>query len=320
MKYSKILASGSYLPNQVVTNSDLEKMVNTDDAWIMQRVGIRKRHIVGNGSESLANMAEQSCRQALADAGLAPNEIDLLIVATTTADFYFPSPACLLQSRLGIDNDCPAFDLGAACAGFIYAISVADQYIRSGTAKKVLVVGVDAYTKTIDWSDRTTCILFGDGAGAVILEASNEPGIITTHLHAAGNHANLLYSKSALWLKTEENSNLKMDGNALFKIAVKKLGDIVDQTLEKSGLKKTDIDWLVPHQANMRIIAATAKRLDLSLEKVILTIEDHGNTSAASVPLALDHALRSNRIKRGETLMLEAFGAGLTWGSALLKY
>lgn len=319
MAYAKILASGAYLPDQVLTNLDLEGMVETSHEWIMQRVGVSKRHIVGNSEDTITSMADRACRQALDEAHLEANEIDLLLVATTTSDHYFPSAACMLQQRLGMDNDCPAFDISAACAGFIYAMSVADQYIRSNSVKTVMVVGVDAYTKTLDWTDRSTCILFGDGAGAIILKASDEPGIFSTHIHSAGRYHNLLYAKNALY-KDVDDSYLKMDGNAIFRIAVKKLGEIVDQTLEKNNLRKADIDWLVPHQANLRIISATAKRLDLPMERVILTIEKHGNTSAASIPLALDYGIRSQKVKRGEKLLLEAFGAGLTWGSALLQY
>ncbi|MFW0084005.1 MAG: beta-ketoacyl-ACP synthase III, partial [Coxiella endosymbiont of Haemaphysalis qinghaiensis] len=237
-----------------------------------------------------------------------------------TSEYYFPSTACLVQRHLNLRDDIPAFDLNAACAGFVYGLSVADQYIRTGSAKTVLIVGVDSLTKIVDWQDRSTCILFGDGAGAVILQADKEPGILKSILHANGNYADLITSKSPIWDRELNELLLRMRGNEVFKVAVTKLGEIVDATVKKSGLKKSDIDWLIPHQANMRIIQATAKRLGLPLERVILTVEKHGNTSAASIPLALDAAVRSGKIQRGETLLLEAFGAGLAWGAALLKY
>jgi len=318
MIYSKIIGVGSYLPETILTNADLEKIVDTDDDWIVQRVGIRERHIVGNSHDTVSSMAVQAAKLALEKAGIAASAVDLVVVATTTPDYFFPSIACFLQQSLNIDNNCPAFDLNAACAGFIYGLSVVDQYIKNGLVKTALVVGVDALTKMLDWKDRSTCVLFGDGAGAAVLQASPEPGILATHIHAAGRYLQTLYSKSTLWEKKEPS--IQMKGNALFKIAVTQLGNIVDETLAKSGLEKTDVDWLIPHQANLRIIQATAKRLGLPMERVILTVEQHGNTSAASVPLALDFALQQGKIKKDEVLMLEAFGAGLAWGSALVKY
>ncbi len=315
MIYSKIIGVGSYLPEKILTNADLEKIVDTDDEWIVQRVGIRKRHVIGESGETVSTMAVQAAKRALENAGIAPTEVEMVVVATATPDYFFPSIACVLQQELGINNNCPAFDLNAACAGFIYNLSVVDQYIKNGVVKTALVVGVDALTKVVDWKDRSTCVLFGDGAGAAVLQAAEEPGILATHIHAAGRYLQTLYAKSTLWEKTEPS--IQMKGNAVFKIAVTQLGNIVDETLAKSGLEKKDVDWLIPHQANLRIIQATAKRLGLSMERVILTVEQHGNTSAASVPLALDFALQEGKIKKGEVLMLEAFGAGLAWGSAL---
>ncbi|MCH9770008.1 MAG: ketoacyl-ACP synthase III [Gammaproteobacteria bacterium] len=318
MPYSKIIGTGSYLPEKIINNADLEKMVDTTDEWIMQRVGVRERHICGT-EDTTNSMAEKAARKALAMAKVEPNEIDLIIVTTASSDYYFPSSACDLQQRLEIDTECPALDLNAACAGFVYGLSVANQYIRSGTYKTVLVVGVDALSTVVDWTDRATCILFGDGAGAVVLQASEQQGIINTVLKAAGEYGRSLYSHSSLW-KPGEKASLYMEGNTVFKVAVRKLGEIVEQTLADANMQKSEIDWLIPHQANLRIISATAKRLELPMERVVLTIEEHGNTSAASIPLALDYAVRKGNIKRGDTLMLEAFGAGLAWGAALVKF
>ncbi len=316
--YAKISGTGSYLPEKIITNADLEKMVDTTNEWIMQRVGIRERHVV-SGDETTCTMATKAAQNALAAAGLKPNDIEMIVVGTATPDQQFPSAACTVQGMLGIDNECAALDVNAACAGFIYAMSVADQYIRSGMYKKVLVIGVDSLSKMIDWTDRSICILFGDGAGAVVLEASEEPGILATHLHASGKHGDLLYADSAIW-SDEPKPKAFMEGSVVFKLAVTKLGEIVNQTMEKAGMEKNHVDWLIPHQANFRIISAIAKMLNLPIERVVLTVEEHGNTSAASVPLALDHAVRKGMIKRGENLLLEAFGAGLAWGSALVKY
>lgn len=320
MTHSRIAGTGSYLPETVLTNADLEKIVDTTDEWIMKRVGIRKRHMVGDSGDTTCSMGTEAAKRAIAAAGLTPNDIGLIVVGTASPDNYFPSAACVMQHNLGIDNECPAFDLNAACAGFVYGISVADQFIRTGEVKHALVIGVDTLSTVIDWNDRATCVLFGDGAGAVVLSADDKPGVITTNIQAAGQYAELLYARSALWKNEETPGQLHMDGREVFRLAVKKLDEIVDQTLEKAGMQKSDIDWLIPHQANSRIIQATAKRLGLPMDRVVLTIENHGNTSAASIPLALDHAVRNNIIKRGETLMLEAFGAGLAWGSALVIY
>lgn len=319
MIYSKIVGTGSYLPKKILTNADLEKMVDTTDEWIVQRVGVRRRHIIGESGDTTVSMAEAAARAAIDAAGLSVNDIDLILVGTTSPDRYFPSVACHIQKNLEMTNECPALDLNAACAGFIYGISIGDQYIRTGTCKNVLVVGVDTLSAVVDWTDRSSCILFGDGAGAVVLQLSETPGILATHIHADGQYANLLYAENALFSKKAENY-LHMQGNEVFRIAVTKLGEIVDQTLAKVNIDKHDIDWLIPHQANMRIIQAMAKRLDMSMEKVVLTIEEHGNTSAASIPLALDYAVRKGQVKRGEKLLFEAFGAGFAWGSTLVVY
>ncbi|PMB54894.1 beta-ketoacyl-ACP synthase III [Coxiella endosymbiont of Rhipicephalus microplus] len=320
MMYSRIRGVGSYIPKQILKNEDLEKMVETSDEWIMQRVGVRERHIIATSSDNTTTMAVNASKRAIEMSEIDASTIDMVIVGTATAEYYFPSTSCLVQRYLNLRDDIPAFDLNAACAGFVYGLSVADQYICTGSAKTVLLIGVDSLTKIVDWEDRSTCILFGDGAGAVILQADKEPGILKMILHANGNYADLITCKSPIWDHELNKFPLRMRGNEVFKVAVRKLGEIVDETVEKSGLKRSDIDWLIPHQANMRIIQATAKRLGLPLERVILTIEKHGNTSAASIPLALDVAVRSGKIQRDETLLLEAFGAGLAWGAALLKY
>ncbi|WP_423062280.1 beta-ketoacyl-ACP synthase III [Candidiatus Paracoxiella cheracis] len=319
MTYSRIQGTGGYIPEQILSNDDLEKMVETSDEWIMKRVGVRGRHIVGNSTDNSTTMAVEAAKRALEAAEMDPQEIGMIVVGTATPEYYFPSTACLIQRHLNIKQDIPAFDLNAACAGFIYGLSVADKYIQSGAVKTALVIGSESLTKLVDWKDRSTCILFGDGAGAVILKADEEPGILSTLIHANGSYSDLITSHNPIW-NPGAPYHLQMRGNEVFKIAVKKLGEIVDETVQKSGLEQSDIDWLIPHQANMRIIAAMAKRLDLPLERVILTIEEHGNTSAASIPLALDQAVRGGKIKRGDTLLLEAFGAGLAWGSALLKF
>jgi 3-oxoacyl-[acyl-carrier-protein] synthase-3 len=295
-----------------MTNADLEKIVDTSDQWITERTGIRKRHIVA-ADETTCDLAEHAARNALEAAGLAASDIDLIIVATTTPDRVFPSTACLLQNRLGIHQGSAAFDLQAVCTGFVYALSVADKFIRTGSATRALVIGADSLSRIIDWTDRSTCVLFGDGAGAVVVEASDKPGLLSTHLHADGQYNELLHVP-------EGDRYIHMQGNEVFRVAVNTLGRIVDETLDANKLKKDDIDWLVPHQANIRIIAATARKLKMPMERVVVTVDEHGNTSAASIPLALDTAVRDGRIKRGETLLLEAFGGGFTWGSALLIY
>ena len=319
MIYSKILGTGSYLPKKILTNAELEKMVDTTDEWIVQRVGIRRRHLVADSGDTTVSMAFEAARAAIITANLNPNDIDLIIVGTASPDRLFPSVACEIQKRLGITNACAAFDVNAGCSGFIYVMNIADQYIKAGTCKNVLIVGADTLSAVTDWTDRATCVLFGDGAGAAVLSASEKPGILAAHIHADGQYADLLFSESALFSKKAENY-VQMDGRGVFKVAVNKLGEIVDQTLSKAGVDKMEIDWLIPHQANMRIILAMAKKLDMSMDKVILTIEEHGNTSAASIPLALDFAVKNNKIKRGDKLLLEAFGAGFAWGSALLVY
>ncbi|MCU7830965.1 MAG: ketoacyl-ACP synthase III [Candidatus Thiodiazotropha sp. (ex Myrtea sp. 'scaly one' KF741663)] len=322
MIYSRITGTGGYLPDNVVTNKDLEKIVDTTEQWIVERTGIHKRHIARE-DEYTCDLAEQAARNALDMAGLSPQDIDLIVVATTTADQVFPSTACLLQARLGIHGPA-AFDVQAVCTGFVYALSVADQFIKSGSATKALVVGAETVSRIIDWTDRNTCVLFGDGAGAVVIEASDEPGIISTHLHADGAFEQLLrvpggISRGYSQLQ-EGNAYMEMRGNEVFKMAVTTLGRIVDETLAANDMKKSDIDWLIPHQANIRIINATAKKLQTPMDRVVVTVHEHGNTSAASVPLALDVAVRDGRIQRGETLLMEAFGGGFTWGSVLAKF
>jgi 3-oxoacyl-[acyl-carrier-protein] synthase-3 len=317
MTYSRIAGTGSYLPAKVLTNADLERMVETSDEWIVTRTGIRQRHIAAEG-EFTSDLAEKASRRAIEAAGISPQDIDLIIVATTTPDRIFPSAACLLQSKLGISG-CPAFDVQAVCSGFVYALTTADQFIKSGAAKCALVVGAETISRITDWTDRTNCILWGDGAGAVVLKASDEPGIISTHLHADGSYSHLLQVAGGP-LQGGNDPSIEMEGNAVFKIAVNTLDAIVDETLEANGLEKGDVDWLVPHQANIRIIQATAKKLGMGMERVVVTVGEHGNTSAASIPLALDTAVRDGRIKRGETLLMEAFGGGFTWGSVLVKY
>lgn len=321
MVYSKILGTGSYLPEKILTNADLEKIVDTSSDWIIERTGIHQRHIAAE-HESALTMADKAARQAIETAGLNAKDIGMIIIATTTPEKMFPSTACLLQQRLEISG-CPAFDLNStACAGFVYALSIADLYIRSGTIKSALVIGSEIMSRVVDWSDRTTCILFGDGAGAVVLGADKSPGILSTHLHADGAYKDVLSLSVSLGkpIEVEEALFLKMTGNQLFKLAVNILGDLFDETLSANGVTKADVDWLVPHQANIRIIQAMAKKLNLPLEKVAITLQDQGNTSSASIPLALDNAIRDGRIKRGEMLLLEGFGGGLAWGSALLKY
>ena len=322
MIYSRIIGTGSYLPERVLTNAELERMVDTSDEWIRTRTGIRERRIAAPG-ETTCDLAERAARAAIKAAGVEPSDIDLIVVATTTPDKVFPSTACLLQARLGVGG-CPAFDLQAVCTGFIYGLAVVDQFIRSGTVRRALLVGAETLSRILDWTDRGTCVLFGDGAGAVVLEASEAPGVLSTHLHADGAYEHLLtvdggvsqgYEKVA-----EGNAYIRMQGNEVFRVAVNTLGRIVEETLEANGVGQDAIDWLVPHQANIRIISATAKKLKLPMERVVVTVDVHGNTSAASVPLALDTAVRDGRVQRGQRLLLEAFGAGFTWGSAYLVY
>ncbi|MFY9973421.1 MAG: beta-ketoacyl-ACP synthase III [Chromatiaceae bacterium] len=318
MIYSRILGTGGYLPERVMTNAELETMVDTTDAWIRERTGIEKRHLVVAG-ETCCDLAERASRPALEAAGIAPADLDLILVATTTPDQFFPSTACLLQQRLDV-HGCPAFDLQAVCTGFIYALGVADKFIRTGAARRALVVGAETLSRVIDWTDRGTCVLFGDGAGAVVLEAAEEPGLISTHLHADGAYKDLLQIPGGLGNGDCSNAHMEMKGNEVFRMAVTTLGRIVDETLGANGLSKSDIDWLIPHQANIRIIQATARKLDLPMERVVVTVAEHGNTSAASIPLAFDQAVRDGRIRRGEMLLMEAFGGGFTWGSVLARY
>jgi 3-oxoacyl-[acyl-carrier-protein] synthase-3 len=297
-------------------------MVDTSDEWITKRTGIKKRHVAEPG-QTACDLAEPAAWNAIKAAAITPQEIDLIIVATTTPDRIFPSTACLLQQRLGIHGPA-AFDIQAVCTGFIYALGVAEKFIRTGSARTALVVGTETLSRIIDWKDRATCVLFGDGAGAVVLQASSQPGILSTHLHADGSYQQLLtvpagISEAYEVLKQGE-AFIQMQGNEVFKMAVRTLERIVEETLVANGMDQREIDWLIPHQANIRIIAATAKKLNLPMERVVVTIDVHGNTSAASVPLALDIAVRDGRIKRGDTLFLEAFGGGFTWGSALLTY
>lgn len=321
--FARIAGTGSYLPEKVLTNADLEQFVETSDEWIASRTGIRQRHIAAEG-ETTGDLAFHAATRALAAAGVDASELELIVLGTTTPDLIFPSTACLLQHRLGATG-CAAMDVNAACSGFLYALSVADKFIRSGTVKTALVVGAETLTRMLDWSDRSTCVLFGDGAGAVVLKADSETGILSTHLHADGGKKELLYNPvgvSVGFKPGEKNAGVRvlMSGNDVFKHAVKALDSVVDETLSANGLDKSDLDWLIPHQANLRIIEATAKRLQMPMDRVVVTVDRHGNTSAGSVPLALDEAVRSGRVQRGQLLLLEAFGGGFTWGSALLRY
>ena len=324
MIYSRIAGTGSHLPDNIVTNHDLEKVMDTSDQWIRERTGIcERRWAVEN--ETTSDLAEKACLKAIEAADVDPAEIDLFMMGTTTPDLIFPRTACLLQKRLGLP-DCGAMDVNAACSGFLYALSVADKFVRCGDAKKVLVCGSETLTNITNLEKRDTAVLFGDGAGAVVLEASEEPGILSTHIHANGNHADLLGTTVGVargWEGMDENGGkpeIVMKGNEVFKVAVRTLGRIVEETLTANGLVKADLDWMIPHQANLRIIAAMARMLDMNMDHVVVTVDRHGNTSAASVPLALDEAVRDGRIQRGDMLLLEAFGGGFTWGSALIKY
>lgn len=319
MSYSRIIGTGSYLPKKILSNQDLEKIVETSDEWITERTGIKNRHIIDE-NENVVSMAKAASDNALEAAGIEANQIDLIILATTTPDRIFPSSACLLQNAMNLPG-IPAFDITAACSGFVYALSIADQFIRAGTYETVLVVGVEALTRLVDWDDRSTCVLFGDAAGAAIVRKDDFPGIHSTHIHADGRYADYLYARNNFAGKDKSDTPyMHMQGNEVFKLAVNTLGRIVEETLEANQLEKSDIDWLIPHQANLRIIKATAKKLNMPMERVVLTVSETGNTSAASIPVALDRAIRDGRIKRGETILLEAFGGGLTWGSALITY
>ncbi len=316
MIYSRIAGTGSYLPKKILTNADLESMVDTTDEWIFTRTGIRERHIVAD-DEFTSDLALHAAKNAIETAGIAASDIDLIIVATTTPDKIFPSTAVILQHKLGIAG-CPAFDIQAVCSGFVYAFSTADNFIKSGAAKCALVIGAETFSRITDWTDRGNCILWGDGAGAVILQASAEQGVISTHLHADGKYVEMLHVPRKA--EPDSRDTVVMEGNGVFKMAVNTLDAIVDETLTANGMQKSDVDWLVPHQANIRILQATAKKLSMSMDRVVVTVDKHGNTSAASIPLALDTAVRDGRIKRGEIILMEAFGGGFTWGSALIKY
>ncbi len=318
--YSKIIGTGSYLPAKVLTNFDLEKIVETSHDWIVSRSGIHERHIAAD-NELTSDLALQASLRAIEAAAISAEEIDLVIVATTTPDQVFPSTACILQDKLGIKNHCAAFDMQAVCGGFVYAMNTADLYIRGGQAKTVLVVGAEVLSRILDWSDRTTCVLFGDGAGAVVLRASKTPGIVASKLHADGSHRGMLKADGNIRNgEVQGDPFIKMEGKAVFKFAVKVLSEVVEEVLEESNLQDSDIAWLVPHQANIRIMEATAKKLGLSMDNVIVTVATHGNTSAASIPLALDTAVRDGRIKAGQNILLEAVGGGFTWGAVLIRW
>lgn len=317
MTYSRITGTGGYLPEKILTNADLEKIVETSDAWIVERTGIRVRHIAAP-HETTSDLALHAAQRALDAAGLHATDLDLIIVATTTPDQIFPSTAVLLQAKLGVGG-CPAFDLQAVCSGFVYGVATADQFIRGGMVRHALVVGAETLSRITDYTDRGNCILWGDGAGAVILSASAEPGVLSTHLHADGAHRSLLEVPGGVSRQHEPDQKIRMEGRAVFRVAVNTLDQIVDETLAHNGIGKMDLDWLVPHQANIRIIQATARKLAMSMDRVVVTVDTHGNTSAASVPLALDVAVRDGRIKVGDLVLTEAFGGGFTWGSALFR-
>ena len=324
--YSKIIGTGSFLPPNRVTNQDLtqtlaEKGLETSDEWIVSRSGISARHYAADGVLS-SDLATAAAQRALEMAGLTPNDIDLIILATSTPDFLggFPSTACVVQRKLGITNDCAALDVQAVCSGFVYAVSVADSFIKSGMHKRVLVIGAEVFSRILDFNDRTTCVLFGDGAGAVVLAASEEPGILATKLHADGRYADILCVKGNVQEGALAGSGfLHMDGPAVFKLAVSVLEKVANEALAAAGMQSSEIDWLIPHQANIRIMQGTAKKLGLPLEKMVVTVDQHGNTSAASIPLALDVAMRDGRIKPGQTVLMEGVGGGFTWGAVLAK-
>lgn len=321
MTYSRIVGTGRYLPEKIMTNFDLEKIVDTTDEWIRTRTGVERRHVV-EPEQTTSDMCCEAARAAMEDAGVKPEDIDFVVTGTTTPDVVFPNISTIIQHRLGIPA-CPAFSLEAACTGFIYALTTADKFIRAGEAKCALVMGAECITKLIDWDDRNTCVLFGDGAGAVIVKPSDEPGIMACHLGADGQYRELLHYPYGvshhLELAGTDAGRIMMKGNEVFKVAVTTLGNVAAETLEKAGISKEELDWLIPHQANIRIIQATAKRLGLPMEKVILTVQDHGNTSAASVPMALDVGRRDGRIEEGQLILMEAFGGGFTWGSVLMR-
>ncbi|MEP6877858.1 MAG: beta-ketoacyl-ACP synthase III [Nitrosospira sp.] len=319
MLYSKIGGTGSYLPEKILTNQDLERMVDTSDEWIRTRTGITQRHIAAD-NEMASDLALNASRQAMAAAGVTAGDIDLIIVATTTPDVIFPSTACILQDKLGV-NDCPAFDVQAVCSGFIYALATADMFIRAGKCRTALVVGTEIYSRILDWTDRSTCVLFGDGAGAVVLTQSDQPGILSSHLHADGSYSKILAVPGSICGgKVQGKPFVMMEGNVVFKFAIKVLEDVVREALAENNLEVSDIDWLIPHQANIRIIISTANKLGLPMEKVVATLDRQGNTSAASIPLALDIAVRDGRIKSGQLVLLEGVGGGFTWGAVLVRW
>lgn len=317
MRYSRIAGTGSYLPEKVLTNFDLEKVLDTSDQWIRERTGIERRHIAADG-QTTVDLAERAVRAALDAAGCKPEEVDFIAFGTTTPDLLFPNCGVLLQARLGC-RGVPAFGVETACSGFMYALSIADKFVRAGEAKRALAIGAETLSRITDWTDRSTAVLFADGAGAVLLEPAEAPGVLSTHLHADGAYRDLLYSGGGTDLSRPRRA-ITMTGNDVFKIAVSTLSKSVAEALAANGIEHTALDWLVPHQANLRIIQATARKLDLPMERVITTVQNHGNTSAASVPLALDYGVRCGKIRRGDLILLEAFGGGFTWGSALIRY
>jgi 3-oxoacyl-[acyl-carrier-protein] synthase-3 len=322
MIYSRIAGTGRFLPERILTNADLEKIVDTTDEWIRTRTGVERRHIAAE-DQTTSDLCVEAAGIAMETAGVEADDIDLIVVGTTSPDLIFPNIGTLVQHRLGI-HGCPAFSIEAACTGFIYALTIADKFVRAGEARCALVIGAEIITKLVDWKDRSTCVLFGDGAGAVIVRPADEPGIISCHLGADGQYKELLYypvgASKDLGKAGLEDARIIMSGNEVFKVAVKTLGNVAEQALAANNIDKDEIDWLIPHQANLRIIQATAKRLGLPMEKVIVTVQDHGNTSAASVPMALDVAVRDGRVKRGQLILMEAFGGGFTWGSILMRY
>jgi 3-oxoacyl-[acyl-carrier-protein] synthase-3 len=321
MTYSRIVGTGRYLPERIMTNADLEKIVDTTDEWIRTRTGVERRHICAD-DQTTSDMCIEAAKIAIEDAGIDVTDIDMVIAGTTSPDLIFPNISTIIQHKLGIPA-CIAFSLEAACTGFIYALTTADKFIKTGEAKCALVLGAECITKLVDWKDRNTCVLFGDGAGAAIVKPSQEPGIISCHLGADGKHKDLLYypvgASNNLAAAGTDAAAIHMSGSEVFKVAVRTLGDIAAATLERAGVSKDELDWLVPHQANIRIIQAMAKRLDIPMEKVIVTVQDHGNTSAASVPLALDVGIRDGRLKKGQLILMEAFGGGFTWGTVLMR-
>ncbi|MBL8498712.1 ketoacyl-ACP synthase III [Nitrosomonas sp. JL21] len=317
--YSRIIGTGSYLPEKILTNHDLENMVDTSDEWIRTRTGIVERHIARD-DQTASDLALHASKNAMEAAGVTSKDIDLIIVATTTPDMVFPSTACILQDKLGIEN-CPAFDVQAVCSGFVYALATADMFVSSGKCRNALVVGSEIYSKIIDWSDRSTCVLFGDGAGAVVLSQSEQPGILSSHLHASGNYSKVLSVPGSIsGGKVQGNPYINMEGNTVFKFAVKVLEEVVEEAIAKNNIQASDIDWLIPHQANIRIIRSTAKKLGIPMDKVVVAVDKHGNTSAASIPLALDLAVRDGRIHPGQLVLLEGVGGGFTWGAVLLRW